>query len=74
MPFAFITVTFESTNISASDLGLAPSVSSLALDIWSVDLGLGDMDGLDSDQKYIVFTLVNHTAILLLQLTHILLL
>ena len=29
------------------------------------------MDGLDSDQKYIVVTLVNHTVILLLQLTHI---
>ena len=45
VPFAFITVTFEFINISASDLGLTPSVSSIALDkhipFWSVGLGRG---------------------------------
>ena len=49
VPFAFITVTFEFVNISACDLGLAPSVSLLALDkhtgrslsFWSVDLVWG---------------------------------
>ena len=41
--FPFITVTFEFVNISASDLGLTPSLSSLALDkhspFWSEGLG-----------------------------------
>ena len=43
MPFAFVTATFEFINISVSDLGLTPSVSSLALDkhipLWSVGMG-----------------------------------
>ena len=47
-----ITVTFEFRNISASDLGLTPSVSSLALDkhipLWS-GYGAEDMDELGSD-------------------------
>ena len=46
------TVTFEFINISASDLGLTPSVSSLALDkhipLWS-GYGAEDMDELGSD-------------------------
>ena len=69
MPSAFITVTFEFINISASDLGLTPSVSSLALDkhipLWS-GYGEADMDELCSDQRYIVVTMVNHIVILLL--------
>ena len=52
MPSAFITVTFEFINISASDLGLTPSVSSLARDkhipLWS-GYGEEDMDELGSD-------------------------
>ena len=52
--FAFITVTFEFINISASDLGLTPSVSSPALDkhipgVLECGSGAGDMDGLGSD-------------------------
>ena len=43
---------FEFINISASDLGLTPSVSSLALDkhipLWS-GFGVEDMDELGSD-------------------------
>ena len=46
------TVTFEFINVSASDLGLTPSVSSLALDkhnpLWS-GFGAEDMDELSSD-------------------------
>ena len=46
------TVTFEFINVSASDLGLTPSVSSLALDkhipLWS-GFGAEDMDELGSD-------------------------
>ena len=53
---AFITVTFEFINISSSDLGLAPFVYSLAPDkhaasllFWSVGVGWGCGDSLDSD-------------------------
>ena len=52
MSSAFITVTFEFINISASDLGVTPSVSSYALDkhipLWS-GYGAEDMDELGSD-------------------------
>ena len=46
MSFAFINVTFEFINLSAADLGLAPSVPSLILECGS---GVGGTDGLGSD-------------------------
>ena len=61
-----MTVTFEFINTSACDLGLIPSVSSLALDKHSIlecGSGVGDVDELDSDWRYIVVTLVNHTVL-----------
>ena len=58
--FLFITVTYESINVSSYDLGLVASLSSLALDkhtgmlpgyapTLECEYGVGDVDGLHSD-------------------------